>query len=187
MPFNEMIWLPTPLHKNVLLVGDSNTGQIEPERLHKAQIFMKSRRYDLKEASENVQHCESPEEVTDIVFHVGQNDIRKGLQPNEIQPKILQMQGAYHKRYPKARLHICAMPPLSPTYINANAKLQETARDTGCTFISVKEMCNHVSQTIFPKYMETDKMHYLSAGISIIAKNIKHSLHSGANLINPSF
>lgn len=175
----DLMSLPTS-GKKVLLIGDSNLDPIEPHKLHRNRTCIKSRRYTIQEASENVMNCDKAEDVTDIVFNVGLNDMRRGLEPSEIRPKIFAMQSAYGKKFQKARLHLCAMPPISPQTINGNSKLQEIARDTGCNFISVRDMSNTISRTIQPKYI--DGIHYTQAGISIMARNIKRSLHSGANL-----
>ena len=42
-----------------------------------------------------------PNQVTDIVFQVGLNDLRRGTSPDEIQEKTLEMQIKYNEKIPQ--------------------------------------------------------------------------------------
>ena len=53
----------------------------------------------------------------DVVFQVGLNNFQKGLSAKEIQETVLEMQLKYREQFPKARLHLTALPPLANGHI----------------------------------------------------------------------
>ena len=98
-------------------------GLLKPE-----SKAVKHDRYTLTQAIENIPKVNA--EVTDIVFQVGLNDLRRGMSPEEIQEKTLDMQLAYNKCFPNARQHLTALPPLENEHVHTNDLLQKLATYT---------------------------------------------------------
>ena len=131
---------------------------------------------------ENIPSIHKPDEVTDIVFQVGLNDLRKGATPKEIQEKTLDMQVGYLEKFPNARQHITALPPLDREHIEVNNQLQKLCRFTESNFISTKALQDRTTGKIRPHTMRG--FHYNELGVRILAKEMKKSLYSTANTDN---
>lgn len=125
---------------------------------------------------------EKPEEVTDLVFQVGLNDARRGSTPEEIQDKAFDMQMAYNQRFPNARQHIVALPPLTSKNIEVNKHLQKLCSHTESNFVSTKVFVDKASGKI--RSGLTNGIHYNTWGVKMLAKEIKKSLYSNANIGN---
>ena len=141
-------------------------------------------RFNLKEAITRVPNkITEPENVTDIVFQVGFNDVRKSfLSPQEAQEKTLQMQQVYHEHFPNARQHITALPPMNDKLKSTNALLQKLANHTESNFIHTKVFSDRASGNLRANVMEG--IHYNDWGVRLLAKEIKKSLYSHANKEN---
>ena len=121
-----------------------------------------------------------PEEVEDIVFNVGLNDLRRGSTPEEIQTKYLDMQMAYNKTFPNARQHITALPPLHDAHKEVNKQLQKLSSFVECNFVSTKPFIDQQTNRLRAKLMKG--FHYTPYGVCILATEIKRSLKSTANI-----
>ena len=79
------------------------------------------------------------------------------------------------------------MPPVTQNHIDANKELASLAQKTGANFISVKALSDASTKRILPTLIQNDLLHYNNEGIKAIARQIKRSLYSNANLItNPN-
>ena len=92
------------------------------------------------------------------------------------------MQLAYNQRFPKARQHIAAVPPISENHVNLNKHLQKISSFTECNFISTKAFIDKSSGKLRSGLM--NGIHYNEVGIRILAKEMKKSLYSDANIGN---
>ena len=77
--------------------------------------------------------------VTDIVFHVGSNDIRRGATAADIKERTQIMQKKFREKFPNARQHLALIPPVVEGHGEANASLQKLAMHTGSNLISNKQ------------------------------------------------
>ena len=67
-----------------------------------------NRRYRVRDAIETIPWVSDTAKVTDIVFQLGLNDLRKGCSLDEIQEETLEKQMKYVKYFPNARQHLTA-------------------------------------------------------------------------------
>ena len=116
------------------------------------------------------------------INQVGFNDYRKGSSPQEIQEKFLSMQLEYFEKYPLARQHIMAIPPIGKTHGDVNDVLQKLSKFTETNFISLKALRDTRTERIRPNLMYG--IHYNEYGIKLVARDIKKSLYSDANREN---
>ena len=149
-----------------------------------------NRRYRVRDAIETIPWVSDTTKVTDIVFQLGLNDLRKGCSPDEIQEETLEMQMKYVKYFPNARQHLTALPPLGEKHNKVNNLLQKLASFTESNFISTKEFCDKATGKLRTKLMKDPSndfgrnFHYSEWGVCILSKEIKKSLYSRANLYN---
>ena len=135
---------------------------------------IKADRYTINEAIDNIPTIDQPSNVKDIVFQVGFNDYRKGSPPQKIQEKFLSMQLEYFEKYPLARQHIMAIPPIGKTHGDVNDVLQKLSKFTETNFISLKALRDTRTERIRPNLMYG--IHYNEYGIKLVARDIKKSL-----------
>ena len=138
----------------ILLITDSNGKYINPDQLKLEARVIKVSRFTTVEAFDNVPQIESPEEVKDIVFQVGLNDLRQATPNRTIQENYLSMQLKYQRKYPNARQHIIAIPPLANRHNDLNAHLQKLSKHTGSNFITTKSLLDKNSGKIRRNLME---------------------------------
>ena len=165
----------------LLLITDSNGSDLNVDTLKPESSGTKFRRSTTKSANTYVPKIKDPEQVTDIVFQVGLNDFRDGDKPEIIQENYLDMQMSYSKIFPNARQHICAIPPLQNGHNKVNEQLQKLSAYTQTNFVSTKEFKDINTGKIRPNLMK-DFVHYNDWGVKILAKQIKKSLYSTANI-----
>ena len=169
----------------VLLISDSNSKYLKLPRLKPEAKVVKVGRFTTTEATDSVPEIESPDEVKDIVFQVGLNDLRQSTPNNVIQEKYLNMQIKYHQKYPNARHHIMAVPPLANRHNDLNRHLQRLSKFTGSNFITTDPLRDRNTGKIRRNLMEDNKIiHYNEDGIKIVAREIKRSLYSTFNRDN---
>ena len=166
----------------ILIVSDSNGNRLNLQQLKPGCLFTKCERFNLRDATNQVPKMTHPDEVKDIVFQVGLNDLRKGHSPKGIQSKILNMQIEYTKKFPNARQHVTALPPLGQKHNETNHLLHKLSGHTETNFISTKPLRDTATGHLRANVM--DWIHYNEYGIKIMAKQIKKSLYSSANLGN---
>ena len=92
------------------------------------------------------------------------------------------MQIEYHKVFPNARQHITALPPSKERYIDVNKQLQKLSQNTSSNFISTKNFLDQHTGRLRANLLKLDGFHYNEIGVKIIAKEMKKSLYSTANL-----
>ena len=124
----------------------------------------------------------NPEEVSDIIFQVGLNDMRHGFNPEEIQENALKMQLAYFKKYPSARQHLTAIPPFANSHKEVNKSLQKLSAHTKTNFISTKAFTDRATGKFRTDLAKG--IHYTEWGVKMLAKEMKKSLYSSANCDN---
>ena len=91
------------------------------------------------------------------------------------------MQIADYAAFPNARQHITGLPPLQNSHKNITARLQKLCRYTKCNFIHTKVFSDRKTGKIRRDTMR-DFLHYNEYGVKILAKQIKKSLYSDANI-----
>ena len=163
----------------LILVSDSNGRYLNPKQLKPESEGIRKDRYTIDEAINNIPVLDSPEKVTDIVFQVGLNDSRRGASAEEIQNKMHKMQMQYNQKFPNARQHITALPPITGKSKEVNEKLQKLCSFTESNFISTKVFSDKASGKI--RSGLTEGIHYTNWGVKILAKEMKKSLYSSAN------
>ena len=139
-------------------------------------------RHTIKDAAKAIPTVEKPNEVKEVIFQVGLNDFRKGYTAKEIQENMLDLQLQYKEHFPNARQHITAIPPLANGHKEVNRQLQKLSRHTQTNFISTKPFLDHTTGKLRPNL--TNGIHYTEWGIRILAREIKKSLYSSANIEN---
>ena len=142
----------------------------------------KKTRYRIKEAMRLSPKVTRPEEIDDVVFQVGLNDLRDGKETKEIVETYLDMQIKYKHFFPNARQHVTALPPLSKEHKEVNKGLQKLCNNLECNFISTKSFLDHTTGKLRANLMSG--FHYNSIGIRHLAKEIKKSLYSSSNLLS---
>ena len=167
----------------VLVVGDSNIDPLVSGRLHEAKEVRKLKRSTIKEAEENIAGCSNPENVTDIVIHIGSNDMRKGMTAREAKDGIGRIQSKYKGSFKKARFHIAALPPTSDKQ-EVNFHLRELAAEKKSNFISLKTMKDRQTRQPVAGTVQANGWSLTQKGTSILAAGIKRSLYSKANIPN---
>ena len=136
----------------------------------------------------SIPKVESPDEVEEIVFQCGLNNIRKNeLSPEQIQDKILDMQVAYNDAFPNARQHVVGLPPLNDEYIKTNKLLEKQCKFTGSNYVSTKAFLDKKTKRPRSDCFEDSPYEYHyegKIGVPTLAKAIKKSLYSDANIDN---
>ena len=171
----------------LLLITDSNGKYLNPKRLKSEIHGVKYDRYTTKEAMDKIPKVSDPNEVTDIVFQVGYNDLRGGSTPEEVQESVLEVQLAYNKHFPNARQHITAVPPVDDNHVNLCKQLQKLSSFTECNFVSTNVFKDKTSGKLrsgMTNITQSGVHHYSEWGLKILAKEIKKSLYSTANTGN---
>ena len=174
----------------VMVITDSNGKDLDRNLLKPESYVVKNRRYTVKDATATIPWVSDTEKVTDVVFQVGLNDLRKGCSPDKIQEDTLEMQMKYVKHFPNARQHITALPPLGEKHNKVNGLLQKLASYTESNFISTKEFRDKATGRLRANLMKDPSKdygrtyHYNEWGVSILSKEIKKSLYSKANMNN---
>ena len=172
----------TGKRERILIVSDSNGDRLNLHQLKPGALVTKATHYYIKDATQQVPKMSNPDEVKDIVFQVGLNDLGHGHSPKSIQEKTLSMQMKYAEHFPNARQHVTALPPLAQLHNETNKCLQKLSQQTQSNFISTKVMRDASSGR--PRANIFEGFHYNDYGIKILAKEIKKSLYSKANLHN---
>ena len=167
----------------VLVVGDANIEPLVSNRLHETKEVRKLKRSTIKEAEENVAACSKPENVTDIVVHLGSDDMRKGMTAREVKEGIRRIQSKYKGCFKKARFHISALPPTNDKQ-EINFHLRELAAENKSNFISLKEMKDRQTRQPVAGKIQGNGWTLTHEGTSILAGGIKRSLFSKANIPN---
>ena len=167
----------------LLLITDSNGKDLDVNTLKPESSGVKFKRSTTKSATEYVPKISEPEQVTDIVFNVGLNDFRDGDKPEKVQENYLDMQMCYNKHFPNARQHICAIPPLQNGHNKVNEHLQKLSSYTQTNFVRTKEFKDKNTGKIRSNLLK-DFVHYNDWGVRILAKQIKKSHNSTANVGN---
>ena len=166
----------------VLLVGDANIDPLIPKLLHGTKEVRKLKRSTIAEAWENMAACSEPGQVTDVILQVGANDMRKGADGKEVKAGINRLQCKYKEKFKKARVHITALPPTEQAK-EANFHLRELAGETKNNFISLKGMKDRATQRVSAGMIQVNSPLYTARGTITLAREIKRSLYSNANLV----
>ena len=166
----------------VLLVGDANIDPLIPKLLHGTKEVRKLKRSTITEAWENMAACSEPGQVTDVILQVGANDMRKGADGKEVKAGINRLQSKYKEKFKKARVHITALPPTEQAK-EANFHLRELAGETKSNFISLKGMKDRATHRVAAGMIQETRQLYTTRGTTTLAREIKRSLYSNANLV----
>ena len=120
----------------------------------------------------------------DIVFATGFNNSREGMSISKLKEKTFEMQKAYHKKFPNARLHLTSYIPFGDRQLEANEMLNVLSQDTGCQFISTKAFRDSNTGDLRPNL--TKGIHLKEIGLKTYTKAIMKSLFSPENIGNPT-
>ena len=164
----------------VLIVGDSNLDSIVPGRLHDSKQVRKLKRTTMKEAEENIAWAPH-DKVTDVILHIGAEDMRKGTNATEVKEGIRRVLTKYKENFKKARVHLSALPP-SESKQEANWHLRELAQETKSNFISLKEMKDRRTKGLIAGMTQGNRDVITPKGAKVLAAGMKRSLYSKANL-----
>ena len=123
--------------QRIVVITDSNGECLKAQELMPGAEVRKKVRYHLKEAMRLTPKVTKPEEIDDVVFQIGLNDLRGGFEAKEIVEKHFEMQVMYKRFFPNARQHVTALPPLSSEHIHVNKGLQKLCNNLGCNFIHI--------------------------------------------------
>ena len=123
----------------MIIVGDSNTRHLIPERLHEEKNVVVENRFTLEEAINSTPKTQ-PDVVTDVVMLVGLNDIKRPASniPETIE-KFDHTCQIYQRHFPKATIHIGSVAPSCEKHIRFNAELESLARIRNAAYILGKE------------------------------------------------
>ena len=69
----------------MLFVSDSNGKEIRLGQLKPDARTTRATRYTIPDAIESVPNVRDPTAITDIIFQVGLNDLRKGCSPKVVE------------------------------------------------------------------------------------------------------
>ena len=141
-------------------------------------------RFTTAEVINDMPIIDTPEAVTDIIFHVGLNDTRRGLSTERIRENLLDAQIKYYQVYKNARQHLCCLAPLSDSQIEVNNVVRKLAQHTGSNLVSTKQLRDRATGQLRLNLMLSDGFHFSDVGVRIVAKEIKKSLYSEANKEN---
>ena len=165
-------------YPTLLFITDSNGRYINCNRLNPQIRSTKFERFTIDKAIESIPHHAKPENVKEIIFQVGLNDLRRGLSPQDIQEKTLTMQMKYNEVFPNARQHVTAIPPLDTAHIEVNKSLQKLSSFTETNFVSAKAFCDRNTGNLLADVMVENDFHYKKYGVCLLAKSLKKSLYS---------
>ena len=161
-------------------MGDSNLDSIVPGRLHDSKQVRKLKRTTMKEAEENIAWAPH-DKVTDVILHIGAEDMRKGMNATEVKEGIRRVLTKYKENFKKARVHLSALPP-SESKQEANWHLRELAQETKSNFISLKEMKDRRTKGLIAGMTQGNRDVITPKGAKVLAAGMKRSLYSKANL-----
>ena len=169
----------------ILIITDSNGYDLNLDLLkpyHNTKIERKYK-YVLSEASNEIPVVKNPNDITDIVFQVGLNDTRQGVSTKKVIENTSDMQTKYKNQFPNARQHLVALPPLDDPQIEVNQELQKLANLSKANFVTTKALRDRMTGKLRKNLM--NGYHYNNdIGIKTLAREIKKSLFSDANLSN---
>ena len=84
----------------------------------------------------------------------------------------------------KQRQHVTALPPMDIVHKETNTCLQKLSSFTQSNFISTKNFCDRPIGKLRANVMVENEFHYNEWGVSILAKEVKKSFFSKANIGN---
>ena len=166
--------------QRIVIIHDSNGEALDAQKLMPGAEVRKKARFNLKQVKNFIPSVYKPEEIDDVVFQVGLNDLRHGATPNEIVENLFEVQIQYKNLFPNARQHVTAIPPLSNEHQKVNKGFQRLCNNLECNFISTKSFLDHSTGRLRANLMHG--FHYNDIGIRHLAKEIKKSLFSLSNL-----
>ena len=170
-----------------MIVTDSNGRDLRTNLIKPEAHVTKETRYTIDEATKSIPKARSNSSVSDIVFMVGLNDcVPNNCAPSDdakdIQEKYFEMQMKYAQHFPNARQHVTALPPMNEFCVEVNEKLQKLSKYTGSNYISTKAFLDRATGKLRANVMVGK--HYNEWGIRMLAKELKKSLYSTANIGN---
>ena len=151
-------------------------------QLKPGETTQREYRYTIKDAKKAIPTVEKPHEVKEVIFQIGLNDFRKGYTAKEIQENMLELQIQYKEHFPNARQHVTAIPPLANGHKEVNRQLQKLSKHTQTNYISTKAFLDQTTGKLRPNL--TNGIHYTEWGVRILAREMKKSLYSSANIDN---
>ena len=119
-----------------------------------------------------------------MVFQIGLNDSREGFSSQRIRNDLLEIQLRYTRAFPNARQHLTELPPLSDAQIEVNGMFRRLATHTASNLISTKQFRDRATGQLRLNTIASDGFHYNDVGVKILAKELKKSLFSSANITN---
>ena len=164
------------LKKTALLIGDSTTDKIEAEKLHEEKEVKIIKRFSLNEAVKDPPTCRQKEQVSDVMIMVGLNDTKD---PNEKTSNIMsnysELIDNYTENFPKAKVHISGVAPVSTQQENVNSQLEDLANEKNVNYVPLQGFYDRNTGIIRPNMVKGN--HLTECGTRTLAKSIKSALY----------
>ena len=166
----------------VLFVHDYIGTDLNPHQLKPGTRVIAAKRSTLEEATEKTGKIENKDEIEDIVYVVGNDNLAKNDTPDQMQDKAQKMFFTFNEKYPNARMHMTGVIPLDNTqHHETNQALHKLCKHTGSNFITTKPFLDKTTKKIRHNTLNNKGNRLNEWGVRIIAKEIKKSLYSTAN------
>ena len=164
------------LKKTALLIGDSTTDKIEAEKLHEEKEVKIIKRFSLNEAVKDPPTLRQKEQVSDVMIMVGLNDTKD---PNEKTSNIMsnysELIDNYIENFPKAKVHISGVAPISTQQENVNSQLEDLAKEKNVNYVPLQGFHDRNTGIIRPNMVKGN--HLTECGTRTLAKSIKSALY----------
>ena len=162
--------------KTALVIGDSTTDKIEAEKLHEEKEVKIIKRFSLNEAVKDPPTCRQKEQVSDVMLIVGLNDTKD---PKEKTASIMSNYGElidnYTENFPKAKVHISGVAPVSTQQENVNSQLEDLAKEKNVNYVPLQGFYDRNTGIIRPNMVKGS--HLTECGTRTLAKTIKSALY----------
>ena len=181
--------------KSILIIGDSNTRDLDPKLLHEEKRVIIERKATLIKAINEIHTIPDPGDVSDVVLLLGLNDLRPdNVTVLDVIHKVDTAGQAYSRKFPNAKIHVGGVAPANDKCIDFNEQLKVMTDEKQVPFISVDPMFDRDSlvgnrrpnlSDLRTNMVKKNDVHYTSAGVATFAKEIKRSLYGYKRKSNP--
>ena len=156
----------------VLFVSDIRNDSINLQQMNPDAVIMKKTRNTVDDATNNIPVVTKPDEVTDVIFHLGTTDCKNGLKTQELKEKLWNMQVTYRNAFPRAKHHMSTIPPTLFRHKAVNGMIEGLCKVTGSNLISPCNPTMHKIESL------VDGQEYSQRGIKLLLNEMKKSLKS---------